>query len=71
MSRSQASAEALAGPAGARAFDDLDAMLAAVEADPDLKRLVETPLIMSLFAFSYRDQGDEADEQQTAHPPVA
>ncbi|MCD4684978.1 MAG: HEAT repeat domain-containing protein [Anaerolineae bacterium] len=35
-------------------------LLAAVEADPDLKQMVQTPLIMSLFAFAYRDQGDEA-----------
>ena len=36
---------------------DLPHLLAAVEGDADLREIVSTPLLMSLFAFAYRDTG--------------
>jgi len=39
---------------------DVPDLWAALEADEELRDVVRTPLLLSLFAFGYKDQGEEA-----------
>jgi hypothetical protein len=41
--------------------DDPD-LLTALEGDVELRTMLQTPLIMSLFAFAYREQGEQASK---------
>lgn len=41
-------------------LEDLPDLWSALEADAQLREMARTPLLLSFFAFAYRDQGDEA-----------